>query len=675
MTDEQEPRTLGGRYELGRLVGRGGMADVHLARDLRLGRQVAVKVLRTDLARDASFLSRFRREALAAAGLSHPSIVAVYDSGEEIVHEAGGAELHVPYIVMEYIDGRTLREVLNAEGALDPSEAARITAAVLSALTYAHERGLVHRDIKPANVMVTEAGSVKVMDFGIARALADTAATMTQTQAVMGTARYLSPEQAQGLEVDGRSDVYSVGCLLYELLAGRTPFQGDPVSLVYQHLGESPTAPSTHRDGLTEALDAVTLHALEKKPEERYQNAEDFRDDLVAARTGQPVSAAAQDTYGRLVGAAGASAAGAAGAARESHGDRPVAEDRDSLTGVVFGGADVEEFERTDEMPVRERRHRGAGLLLGVIAALAIAGLSYVLWSVMGPGAEEEPTTVAVPDTVGQVETAARATLTELGFVVPDATYEESSEPQGTVIDQTPRTGSLVEGSEVRLTVSDGPSARTIPNLQGQEENSARGMLERAGFTNVREEAEEVDDPDWEGGQVIGTEPGAGESVAPDREIVLVVSSGQVTVPDVVGLDQNEAVVAISDQSLGYAIELERTAEVEAGTVMSQSEEAGDVVDQGTTVTLVVALEPRLVETATEIITVTPSPTPTPTPTDDPTEDPTDDPTEDPTDDPTEAPDPTDDPSDTPTADLPPTLRPGDPPRPTLPRPTTEPTR
>src|SRR5699024_5239684 len=227
---------------------------VHKGHDLRLGRTVAIKILRTDLARDTSFLARFRREAQAAAGLNHPAIVAVYDSGEQEMRESGGAPVSVPYIVMELVEGQTLRDILNQEKVLDPDEAARVTAAVLAALDYSHERGLVHRDIKPANVMVTRGGAVKVMDFGIARALADTAATMTQTQSVLGTARYLSPEQAQGEDVDARSDLYPTGCLLYELLTGRTPFVGDPVSLVYQHLGEQAKAPSAFQGDLSESL-------------------------------------------------------------------------------------------------------------------------------------------------------------------------------------------------------------------------------------------------------------------------------------------------------------------------------------------------------------------------------------------------------------------------------------
>ncbi|MGB5934513.1 MAG: protein kinase, partial [Ornithinimicrobium sp.] len=266
------------------------MAEVHVGHDLRLGRSVAIKILRNDLARDTSFLARFRREAQSAAGLNHPAIVAVYDSGEQEVKESGGAPMQVPYIVMERVEGRTLREVLNDETVLDPDEAARVTASVLSGLDYAHEKGIVHRDIKPANVMISRGGAVKVMDFGIARALADTAATMTQTQAVLGTARYLSPEQAQGNPVDARSDLYSAGCLLFELLCGRTPFQGDPVALVYQHISDPPKRPSTYQSDVPEPFDAIALHALAKTPQTRYQSASAFRDDLTAARAGRPIS-------------------------------------------------------------------------------------------------------------------------------------------------------------------------------------------------------------------------------------------------------------------------------------------------------------------------------------------------------------------------------------------------
>ncbi|ANS79235.1 Serine/threonine protein kinase PrkC, regulator of stationary phase [Serinicoccus hydrothermalis] len=645
---ERQPRVLGGRYELGELIGRGGMADVHVGHDLRLGRPVAIKVLRTDLARDSSFLSRFRREAQSAAGLSHPSIVGVFDSGEESVTESGGATVQVPYIVMELVEGRTLRELLNEHGTLEPDEAARITGLVLSALEYAHERGLVHRDIKPANVMVTAAGAVKVMDFGIARAIADTAATMTQTQAVMGTARYLSPEQAQGLDVDGRSDLYSVGCLLYELLVGRTPFQGDPVSLVYQHLGEAPKAPSTHGSGLPAALDAIALHALEKKPEDRYQDAGAFRADLNAARADEPVSAEAQSTYDRVLGLGAAAGAGAAVAsARPSAAATqavPVGGGREPQaypgepTGIFAAAGADDSFERTDEMPVRERRHPGAALLLGALATVALAGVAWVLFQVMGPNGDDGPEMLVVPSTVGSTEAQARTTLTAAGFTVADDVRQRNSdEDPGVVVEQDPPGGELERGGEVTLTVSAGPEAQTIPRLQGLEEQAARDLLEREGFTNVRGESEQSDDPDWEEGQVVSSDPEEGEEIDPGDEIVLTISSGDVEVPDVVGRDQNEAVLLLDAQTLEWEIETRRTADADPGTVLEQSEEPGDTVAQGSTVDLVVAAEPVQTETATEVITETITPTPTSEPTQEPTE--TDEPTE--SDEPTETEEPT----------------------------------
>ncbi|WP_157073390.1 protein kinase domain-containing protein, partial [Kribbia dieselivorans] len=293
MTENTPSQLLGGRYEVGELIGRGGMAEVHLGYDIRLGRQVAIKILRSDHARDASFLHRFRREAQAVAGLNHPNIVAVYDSGEEVFTESGGGDLEIPYIVMEYVDGQTLRQVLNADGPLVSSRALTILEGVLSALEYSHRMGIVHRDIKPGNVMINGAGEVKVMDFGIARAVADTQATMTQTQSVIGTAQYISPEQAEGQTVDHRSDVYSSGCLLFELLTGRTPFVGDPISLTYQHVRKEPPAPSEFADGISPELDAIVLHALTKDRDARYATAEDFRADCERVRTGLPISAGA----------------------------------------------------------------------------------------------------------------------------------------------------------------------------------------------------------------------------------------------------------------------------------------------------------------------------------------------------------------------------------------------
>src|ERR1700723_2374642 len=283
-----QPRLLGGRYELDGIVGRGGMAEVFRARDIRLDRIVAVKTLRDDLARDQTFQARFRREAQSAASLNHPSIVAVYDTGEDMV-----GHTPVPYIVMEYVDGRTLRDLLRDDRRLLPERALERTDGVLRGLDYSHRKGIVHRGIKPGNVMLTRDAEVKVMDFGLARAVSDAQATMTQTAQVIGTAQYLSPEQARGERVDARSDLYSTGCLLYELLTGRPPFTGDsPVAIAYQHVRENPIPPSRVDPDAPPWADAIVLKAMAKSPADRYQTAADMRADLQRAASGLPVAAA-----------------------------------------------------------------------------------------------------------------------------------------------------------------------------------------------------------------------------------------------------------------------------------------------------------------------------------------------------------------------------------------------
>src|SRR5260370_35041506 len=282
-----QPRRLGGRYELDGVVGRGGMAEVYRARDLRLDRIVAVKTLREDLARDQPFQARFRREAQSAASLNHPSIVAVYDTGED-----NSGSSHVPFIVMEFVDGRTIRDLLRDDRRLLPARALEITDGVLRALDYSHRNGIVHRDIKPGNVMLNRQGEIKVMDFGIARAISDAQATMTQTAQVIGPAQYLSPEQARGERVDSRSALYSAGCVLYELLTGRPPFTGDsPVAIAYQHVREEPIPPSQVDPNIPKWCDAMVLKAMAKDPAHRYQSAPEFRQDIQRAMQGMPVSA------------------------------------------------------------------------------------------------------------------------------------------------------------------------------------------------------------------------------------------------------------------------------------------------------------------------------------------------------------------------------------------------
>src|SRR3954467_409118 len=287
-----QARLVGGRYEEGEPLGRGGMAEVRKGVDNRLGRTVAIKRLRVDLASDATFQARFRREAQSAASLNHPTIVSVYDTGEE--PDPNGSGVTIPYIVMEYVAGKTLRDLIREGRKIMPERALEITSGVLEALDYSHRAGIVHRDIKPGNVMLTPQGQVKVMDFGIARAVADTSSTMTQTAAVIGTAQYLSPEQARGETVDARSDLYSTGCLMYELLVGRPPFVGDsPVSVAYQHVREAPIPPSTLDADVPSPVEAVVMKSLQKRPADRYDTAAQMRDDLERARLGQPLIGAA----------------------------------------------------------------------------------------------------------------------------------------------------------------------------------------------------------------------------------------------------------------------------------------------------------------------------------------------------------------------------------------------
>nr|WP_236652326.1 Stk1 family PASTA domain-containing Ser/Thr kinase [Streptacidiphilus neutrinimicus] len=285
-----EARRLGDRYELGGVLGRGGMAEVHVARDVRLDRVVAIKTLRADMARDSVSQARFRREAQSAASLNHPAIVAVYDTGEDFLDG-----ISLPYIVMEYVEGSTLLALTQSGRRLLPERALEMTVGILQALEYSHRSGIVHRDIKPANVMLTRQGMVKVMDFGIARAMGDAGMTMTATSAVIGTAQYLSPEQARGEQVDARTDLYSTGCLLYELLALRPPFVGDsPISVAYQHVQDQPQPPSLYDPQISPDIDAIVMRALVKDREQRYQSADEMRADIERVLSGQTLSIMAQ---------------------------------------------------------------------------------------------------------------------------------------------------------------------------------------------------------------------------------------------------------------------------------------------------------------------------------------------------------------------------------------------
>ncbi|NHA69356.1 Stk1 family PASTA domain-containing Ser/Thr kinase [Phycicoccus flavus] len=634
------PTLLGGRYEVGDLLGRGGMAEVHQGFDTRLGRPIAIKMLRSDLARDKTFIHRFQREAQSAAGLNHASIVAVYDHGEDHVHtESGGSRINIPYIVMEFVDGRTLRELLTEREQLEPTEAIRITEAVLDALAYSHRQGIVHRDIKPANVMIADDGSVKVMDFGIARAMADASATVTATQAVIGTAQYLSPEQAQGQTVDARSDLYSAGCMLFELVTGRPPFLGDsPVAIAYQHVGEPPVPPSRFAEDVPDELDAVVLHALEKPRDARYQDAGEFRSDLAAVRLGRPVSAAARSSAAALAGAAAGTLAGAAATEALPRGGSSAAGAAGAAAAAADQTAAYQMPERavppppphTDEQPPydEDERRRGAGayIALALAVLLALGLLGYGLYSYFGP--QDGPAQVSVPDVVGKPAQTANADLVRAGFRVDSVTAASDQVDEGDVVSQDPQGGlQRDEGSLVRIIVSSGPDNVTVPDLAGRSEAEARGVLQDVGL-EVGDVTEE-DDPDVAEGDVISSRPASGADVKPGTAVDLVVGSGQVEVPNVVGRSQNEAQRALADANLQVRTEYRQTGDADEGTVLSQDPKGGTSADIGSTVRIVIAQREAPTVTPTTV-TPTPSPTPTPTPSPSPSASPSPSPTDSP---------------------------------------------
>ena len=458
-----QPRLLGGRYELDGVVGRGGMAEVYRARDIRLDRIVAIKTLRTDLARDQIFQARFRREAQSAASLNHPSIVAVYDTGEDMA-----TGVPVPYIVMEYVDGRTVRDLLQEGHRLLPERSLEIIDGVLRALDYSHQAGIVHRDIKPGNVMVTRNGDVKVMDFGIARAMSDAQATMTQTAQVIGTAQYLSPEQARGERVDSRSDLYSTGCLLYELLCGRPPFTGDsPVAIAYQHVRENPVPPSRVDPDVPAWADAIVLKAMAKAPADRYQTAADMRADLQRAASGMPVAAAPPTRFDMYP------------------------QTQRMGTGTMMAGPTsqippVEEYDYAGrDYDYAGRGGAGGGTnrrwipwVIGLVLVIAVVGgVAYYLLAGGGK-------MYAVPLVNGETVATAQAQIKAAHLRSTVVNQPNSSINQGLVIRSSPPEGNNVPADTlVTLYVSSGPGKVSVPNVEGKQESAAATQLQSAGFT------------------------------------------------------------------------------------------------------------------------------------------------------------------------------------------------
>jgi serine/threonine protein kinase len=543
---------IGGRYELGELLGRGGMAEVRKGTDTRLGRVVAVKRLRTDLASDATFQARFRREAQSSASLNHPAIVAVYDTGEETATDGTGVAQ--PYIVMEYVAGRTLRDIIREGRKILPERALEITSGVLSALDYSHRAGIIHRDIKPGNVMLTPSGDVKVMDFGIARAMSDASSTMTQTAAVVGTAQYLSPEQARGENVDSRSDVYSAGCLLYELLTGRPPFVGDsPVAVAYQHVREPAAPPSDHDTDLSPEIDAIVMKALAKRVEDRYQSAAAMRNDIERYLAGRPVHAVVPPVPPPLPPTQATQVV-----------TPPVADD--------YGPEDDE-----------HRSHRALWILLIVLVLGLIAGAAYLLPRMF----ESPPEDVRVPNLIGLTEKQARTEIGNAGLAVGDVEYRDNEDvPRNQVFEQDPNRDTYVDpGTAVDLVVSSGKPLAEVPfvvNLQKQaagREITARGLQPRF-------EERESDAP---AGQVLETDPAGGEQVPEGSVVTIFYSDGPEEIPDVVGLQQEDAERMIKDA--GFTPEVVETTDTTEprGTVVRQIPKAGDEAPEGSTVTIVVS--------------------------------------------------------------------------------------
>lgn len=511
---------LGGRYKLGEMIGTGGMADVYVAEDTRLARQVAVKVLRSDLARDPSFVARFRKEALAAAALNHPGIVAVYDSGEE----------PAPYIVMELISGNTLRELIHKGERVPLQRALEIGEGILAALEYSHERGIVHRDIKPANIMITDQGDVKVMDFGIARALADLGATLTSTWNIVGTAQYLSPEQALGEVADLRSDIYSAGCLLYEVLTGAPPFTGEtPVSIAYQHVSGVLIEPSTLQPDLPVDIDIVLSVALAKKPEDRYQSAGLMLDDLYKIGAGQVLTT------------------------------------------------------KTPRVKIPRRKVLIAALSSFIAISIIAVGLMFTK-----PTADPN-TFPQIPNVVGLSQADAQAMLSD--YVVTIARAHDARIPKDRVASQIPlATTRAQKGSGVVLTLSDGPGDAIVPaGLLGMSLIDARAALAAVGLLVAQTEAVPSDEPL---GTVLKVTPEVGSTITAGSGVILQIASGQVEVPALIGIDAIQAKTILVQ--VGFLVkEVEAyDANQPIGIIIRQAPDAGTTQTIGKSVTITINKAP-----------------------------------------------------------------------------------
>jgi serine/threonine-protein kinase len=547
----QETRTLAGRYALVSHIARGGMADVYEAQDTLLNRKVAVKVLHSQFSSDEAFVKRFRREAQAAANLSHPNIVSIYDWGEDS---------STYFIVMELIEGRSLRDVLKTDGAILPRRAAEITSEVGAALAVAHRAGLVHRDIKPGNILLTADGTVKVTDFGIARAW-DDSSELTRTGAVIGTASYFSPEQAQGRAADVRSDVYSLGVVLYEMLAGQPPFSGEsPVAVAYQHVQAIPAPPSTISGDVPPELDQIVMHALEKNPDARYQSADDLRTDLLLYLQGQLPQAA-------LVG-------GATVTMSQSDLPPPTVPPEEAYRSIAAAEPEG------SQLPFLL-------IAFGLLMLIMIGVFTLVRQLAGGAGGT---TLVEVPNVAGLPEGDALNELQRFGFKVTPQDQTNEDVPAGLVIRTQPPAGqNAEEGSFVTVIVSVGREAFAIPNLIGTDLVDAQAVIESNRF--IMGSVTETADATAEKGIVIRQDPPPGDRAEPGTQINLVVSSGPpiVVMPDLTNRSEADALFQIGSLGLVPDVQREFDDEVSDGSVIRTEPGAGELLEPGSVVVLVVS--------------------------------------------------------------------------------------
>ena len=578
-----------GRYQIGQLIGRGGMAEVHVALDTRLGRTVAVKIMRADLANDSIFLSRFRREAHSVAQMNNPNIVNIYDSGEETVTDESGRTERLPYLVMEYVKGQTLRDIIRATGPLSQRDAAQVMFGMLSALEYSHRMGVIHRDIKPGNIMISDQGVVKVMDFGIARALDDSATTMTQSQGVVGTAQYLSPEQARGETVDMRSDLYSAGCVLYEMLTGKPPFTGDSaVAIAYQHVSEVATPPSTLVPGLPAMWDSVCAKAMAKDRQNRYATASEFKQDILTIMNGgEPVAAA----FNPLTDLANMKARKQAeqDAATVALNRTEATQAFNPITGQF---QQVPASTRIGQRAAATKAKRKKQIIIGsIIGAVVLIGVLIAIIFSLNGGKQHQTQTATVPTiTAAMTKDMARSKIEAAGLKFEEMTDTNSTEPEGTFTKQSPEGDKKVrKGTTVKVWFSAGPQNTQIPDVKGMSQSDAREELEAAGF-KVQASVHTEDSLDIDKDKVTRSDPAAGTSQPKGTSILLYVSSGMTKVPDgLVGQTKDAALKTLQDAKFSVTVEEAYSDSVASGQVISVDPDSNTSVAQRSSVTLTIS--------------------------------------------------------------------------------------